>query len=120
MSDSPRSPTYAALGYFVRKVGVPERTSDFGPLPPGHPIIDQLCLGCDEVFAEGEFGCLIAIGPGGDLEYRRRAASGHYYNARAVPVHLRCAIGDQESELEAIANRLREQWRQVEDGADVG
>lgn len=57
-----------------------------------------MCLACGEPMAVGDLTTLVALGPGGDPESRRRAAQGRWYNAVAVEIHWACATGQEPSE----------------------
>lgn len=90
----PPSEVYATHGFYTRqRSGDNHIPPPFGPLGPDHPLVGQLCLGCDLPFSEGEYGYLLPIGPGGDLEERERARTGRAYNARSVPLHVACVAG---------------------------
>lgn len=59
-----------------------------------HPLIGQECFCCRERFVEGDEITLVALGPGGDEEARRKCGSGAWYNAVAIRLHAACVFGD--------------------------
>ena len=56
-----------------------------------------VCPACMEEFKIGDFTTLVALGPGGDPDARRRAMMGQAYNAVASEVHWACATGEEEA-----------------------
>lgn len=68
----------------------------FGPLAAGHPIDGQPCPACHKPFKAGDYGTLIALGPGDDPEAQERARAGRPYNAVAALVHWTCATGEPD------------------------
>jgi hypothetical protein len=75
------------------------RLKRFGPIPDdGGHILTIACPGCQEKFKPGEFGVLLAIGPGSDPEARARALAGRPYNAVALPAHWACVTGDETTD----------------------
>lgn len=69
----------------------------FPPLGANHPLVRDKtpCAACDLPFWEGEVVTLVPIGPGPDAEQSRLAREGKTYNALSVPVHWKCATGEE-------------------------
>jgi hypothetical protein len=63
----------------------------YGPRKEGSPALGKLCLACGKPFVVGDFGALIALGPGGNPEARELAKKGERYTAVAVEIHFDCA-----------------------------
>lgn len=78
---------------YVRTTVVPSLDGPFGPKAEGHPSVNYRCPACMVGFAVGDWTCLVALGPGGDVEAREKASQGAVYNAVAVEVHWVCATG---------------------------
>lgn len=71
----------------------------FGPLTASHPLVEdaELCAACKAPFHAGEYVVLLALGPGADPVERHRADAGQPYTAVAIPLHLACAVGEEET-----------------------
>ena len=65
----------------------------FGPKKKDHPSIGEECPACHNLFKEGDYTTLIALGPGDDKEAQKRHRAGRPYNTVAVEVHYTCATG---------------------------
>jgi len=65
----------------------------FGPKMPDHPTVGGLCPACHMAFKEGDYTCLVMLGPGDNLEARALARAGRPYTAVAVEVHWGCGTG---------------------------
>lgn len=65
----------------------------FGPKSADHPSVGTPCPACHQEFAEGDFTCLIPIGPGDHEDSRRAAMAGKAYNAVALEIHWACVTG---------------------------
>ena len=65
----------------------------FGPKPADHVSVGMMCPGCGELFAPGDYTTLVPIGPGADVEARKKQRDGRPYSAVAIEVHAACVAG---------------------------
>jgi len=76
---------------YVRHQGTTE-TRKFEPLPSDHDLVGTSCFGCGKDFKPGDVTTMVAVGPGDDLEQRKKAQRG-FYNSVALVIHWACATG---------------------------
>lgn len=81
---------------YLRTDGNRRVSRKFGPKEENHPSIGEQCPACYEPFNEGDYTCLVVLGPGNDPEEGEKAREGRVYNAVAMEVHWRCATGEIE------------------------
>ena len=67
-----------------------------GPLPADNPFLQATCAACKELFRTGDYTALIPLGPGLNLEARRKCREGDDYTAVAIHVHWACATGEED------------------------
>lgn len=69
----------------------------FNPLSETHPLVTDSveCPACKKFFVAGDVTTLVILGPGDDPENQQKAREGRAYNAVGVPVHWKCATGEE-------------------------
>lgn len=67
------------------------------------------CAACRRRLMVGEIVTLVAIGPGDDVEHRRRAQAGESYHAVALPAHWSCVTGEPVERFDAtrLSRRMK-------------
>lgn len=86
------------MTFFVKSTlmdpAIRQSLTRFGPLAADSVFIGEICPGCRSEFAPGNFVTLVALGPGSDLQERKKAAAGAAYSAVAIKAHWQCVTGE--------------------------
>ncbi|MDQ1584517.1 MAG: hypothetical protein QOF36_2571 [Microbacteriaceae bacterium] len=77
----------------ITVIGAPRHYLVLGPKKADHPTIGAICLACGQMFEEGQYTTMIALGPGTDPQAKLACLAGKTYPAQGLELHYTCVTG---------------------------
>lgn len=77
----------------ITALGAPRHYYVLGPKRADHPTVGCVCLACGQMFREGDYTTMIALGPGSDPQAKLAMLAGSNYIAQGLELHYTCVTG---------------------------